>query len=503
MESKLENISNNQWVMDIFKGLIGSNLSLKNGIESDNFSSMLEKFSSKNSNDKNSNNIKKSDNKSSYNKYSSEINNRVRKNEIKKAQEDNEIKPIKTEYKEDAKEIEKFNEVNETAEENETIDENNKDVILKLDDELISKIISTLENTNKFSQNELQTIKDALKETSENFQELNLKDLFDNLKDFLESANLNVANLDEFLNDVKDVIKEFFDENKITLKLNEINSDTNEKFELVSSNTKEDTESNDTKSIISTFEKILNDVFKSNLVGSENNENQDNTNLGFNLDNLFKNNNNKNHFDVKDLINSSFNELIKEGTIENSSIMNLENNFNNTQDFIKTLNIEAKNLTNIDIKNDTSLKSLDSVTSSRVLERVQEVLKAVSSSKDGSTISLRLDPPSLGEVKVDMSFKNGSLFARIIAESQEVENLLKSKVNELYQVLKDSGIDADNINVFIASKDNFLNFENDNENQKEALVKNSLKVIKDNSDQEETSEIIPNINQISDSKWIA
>ena len=83
MESKLENISNNQWVMDIFKGLIGSNLSLKNGIESDNFSSMLEKFSSKNSNDKNSNNIKKSDNKSSYNKYSSEINNRVRKNEIK------------------------------------------------------------------------------------------------------------------------------------------------------------------------------------------------------------------------------------------------------------------------------------------------------------------------------------------------------------------------------------------------------------------------------------
>ena len=278
MESKLENISNNQWVMDIFKGLIGSNLSLKNGIESDNFSSMLEKFSSKNSNDKNSNNIKKSDNKSSYNKYSSEINNRVRKNEIKKAQEDNEIKPIKTEYKEDAKEIEKFNEVNETAEENETIDENNKDVILKLDDELISKIISTLENTNKFSQNELQTIKDALKETSENFQELNLKDLFDNLKDFLESANLNVANLDEFLNDVKDVIKEFFDENKITLKLNEINSDTNEKIELASSNTKEDTESNDTKSIISTFEKILNDVFKSNLVGSENNENQDNTN---------------------------------------------------------------------------------------------------------------------------------------------------------------------------------------------------------------------------------
>ena len=70
-------------------------------------------------------------------------------------------------------------------------------------------------------------------------------------------------------------------------------------------------------------------------------------------------------------------------------------------------------------------------------------------------------------------------------------------------MLKDSGIDADNINVFIASKDNFLNFENDNENQKEALVKNSLKVIKDNSDQEETSEIIPNINQISDSKWIA
>ena len=538
MESKIENISNNQGVIDLFKGLIGSNLSLKNGIESDNFSSMLEKFSSKNSNDKNivkkdnvlktkevsndskniafsndknSNNIKKSDNKSS-----NEVNNRVRKNEIQKTQnesiEDNKIKPIKTESKkvleeEDTKEIEKLSEDNEKVEVFEISDENDLDVTFKLDEELISKIMSALENTNKFSQNELQTIKDALKETSETFSELNLKDLFDNLKDFLESTNLTVNNLDDFIKNVQDVVKEFFDENKITLNVSEINNETNEKIDLVTNKNQdlETKETGDEKSNVAlTFEKILNDILKANFINNESEDNKNSTNFDYNFNNLLKNNTNNNQDNIRELINSNFRELINEGTIENSSMISLEKNFNNTQDIIKTLNIEAKNLVDVNLKKDVSLKTLDSVTSLRVLERVEEVLKAVSSSKDGSTISLRLDPPSLGEVKVDISYKYGSLFARIIAESQEVENLLKSKANELYQVLRDSGLDSENVNVFIASKDSSLNFEGNNENKNDSSFKNNLKVVKENTNISENNEIkLDVVNQISDSKWIA
>lgn len=87
----------------------------------------------------------------------------------------------------------------------------------------------------------------------------------------------------------------------------------------------------------------------------------------------------------------------------------------------------------------------------RTMERVESALKEVARSKDGKTISLRLDPPSLGSVKIDVTLKDGNLHARFVAESAHVSALLRDQSHELQQMLRKAGIDAESITISVAS----------------------------------------------------
>jgi flagellar hook-length control protein FliK len=87
----------------------------------------------------------------------------------------------------------------------------------------------------------------------------------------------------------------------------------------------------------------------------------------------------------------------------------------------------------------------------RTLERVENTLKEIVKSKDGKSISLRLDPPSLGSLKIDISFKEGNLHARIVPESSQVALALRERAHELQSILRRVGIDAMQVSVTIAS----------------------------------------------------
>lgn len=90
----------------------------------------------------------------------------------------------------------------------------------------------------------------------------------------------------------------------------------------------------------------------------------------------------------------------------------------------------------------------------RTMERVENVLKEVSKSKDGKTISLRLDPPELGTLKVDMSLRDGGIHARIVAESPQVTNLLKERTGELVQMIRKLGLNVDKVTVTVSQQNN-------------------------------------------------
>ena len=85
----------------------------------------------------------------------------------------------------------------------------------------------------------------------------------------------------------------------------------------------------------------------------------------------------------------------------------------------------------------------------KAMERVENALREVSKSKDGKTISVRLDPPSLGSVKIDVSYRDGALHARVAAETPQVAQMLRERAHELQTMLRRSGIDAQKITVSV------------------------------------------------------
>ena len=88
----------------------------------------------------------------------------------------------------------------------------------------------------------------------------------------------------------------------------------------------------------------------------------------------------------------------------------------------------------------------------RMLDRVESTLKEAARSRDGKTISLRLDPVHLGRVKVDVSLREGTLHARITPENQQVLTALREHAYELQGALRKLGLNVDSVSVTVASE---------------------------------------------------
>lgn len=102
-------------------------------------------------------------------------------------------------------------------------------------------------------------------------------------------------------------------------------------------------------------------------------------------------------------------------------------------------------------------KNLSRSTTQRMLERVEASLKEAARSRDGKTISLRLDPAQLGRVKVDVTLRDGALHARLSPENQQVFVALREHSQELQSILRKLGLNVDTVTVTVSSdgsKDN-------------------------------------------------
>jgi flagellar hook-length control protein FliK len=97
------------------------------------------------------------------------------------------------------------------------------------------------------------------------------------------------------------------------------------------------------------------------------------------------------------------------------------------------------------------VKELPRALASKTMERVESALKEVARSKDGKTISLRLDPPSLGTLKIDVTLKDGQLHARFVGESAQVNTLLREQAHDLQQMLRKAGVQAEKIIISVGN----------------------------------------------------
>jgi len=62
-----------------------------------------------------------------------------------------------------------------------------------------------------------------------------------------------------------------------------------------------------------------------------------------------------------------------------------------------------------------------------------------------------LDPPQLGQVKIDVTFRDGILHARLVADFEQINVLLRDKALGLQRALRELGLDVDQVSVAVNS----------------------------------------------------
>ncbi|PIQ99947.1 MAG: hypothetical protein COV66_10135 [Nitrospinae bacterium CG11_big_fil_rev_8_21_14_0_20_45_15] len=99
---------------------------------------------------------------------------------------------------------------------------------------------------------------------------------------------------------------------------------------------------------------------------------------------------------------------------------------------------------------------------------VQQIVEkfTVRSNGDQNNIKLRLDPPSLGSVRMNISTVGDSVRTTIVVESHAVKQAIENNISQLKDSLSAQGLDAEQINVSVGGEG-----FNDNGNNNESFSK--------------------------------
>lgn len=85
----------------------------------------------------------------------------------------------------------------------------------------------------------------------------------------------------------------------------------------------------------------------------------------------------------------------------------------------------------------------------QAIERVRKTLTGLAEAQEAKSVSLRLDPPSLGSMTVEVSFRDGELHARLAPELPQVAMVLRERSHELHAALRKMGLSVDHVRVSI------------------------------------------------------
>lgn len=85
----------------------------------------------------------------------------------------------------------------------------------------------------------------------------------------------------------------------------------------------------------------------------------------------------------------------------------------------------------------------------KILQQIRDVMKKATMSADGNTMVVRLDPPELGNITVRVTQRDGQVFARVIPENADVEQLLRQRAGEVTQALAAVGLKTDHVQLSI------------------------------------------------------
>jgi flagellar hook-length control protein FliK len=85
------------------------------------------------------------------------------------------------------------------------------------------------------------------------------------------------------------------------------------------------------------------------------------------------------------------------------------------------------------------------------VDKVKEVMEKAVINKTTDSVTVKIDPPHLGEITVKVVQKGKEVYAKLTSESSEVEHTLRTRMHELQGVLQSLGFKTDEVHVSIGN----------------------------------------------------
>ena len=83
--------------------------------------------------------------------------------------------------------------------------------------------------------------------------------------------------------------------------------------------------------------------------------------------------------------------------------------------------------------------------------------------QNGGSVTLRLSPPEMGVVRIEMQINNGTVNAQLHTEHESARTLLNQQLGQLRHALESQGLSVERLNVQTISQDNNASFTSDRE----------------------------------------
>lgn len=344
----------------------------------------------------------------------------------------------------------------EDKDDNKSSDKDNEDDLSKVENDLKALLKDASGNSNSDSQNILQLLMSALKNS--NFDITKLNDAL-NKSSISKDAKDNIL---KFVSDIKDALK---------------NNSPEKIISMLKSNFKENLNSLDHKDFISKIVDALKEKVNENQSSSDTSKLQ-NMNLSKNFVND-KTNNNKMDENINNDKKLYSNEELKGENYEPQiSIDKKSSEFSNTSDG-KTSEGDSgksflKNLVDSNSKTDNNMSKLEvfmnqfsqsssnveaaaaeKVTTLNKATFVQDVIKSVKFMENNNMkeLTVKINPKELGEVIIRLTSENGAMKAELTASNKDAYALLNSNLNSMNENLNNQNIKIQSFSLNMYNED--------------------------------------------------
>lgn len=191
----------------------------------------------------------------------------------------------------------------------------------------------------------------------------------------------------------------------------------------------------------------------------------------------------------------------KGGNQKESSFAEEQNQFGQNQNLSET--VQGENVTDTIESFTTDTPSTESI-----LKQIADYVK-IQKGNELTEMELQLHPASLGNVKVQLATRGGTVTAQFTAETETVKNAIESQVVQLKENLQEQGIKVDAVEVSVASHQMERNLDKEGKGQQDSEENNKtnkiqrLRRVSINLNQLETDEDLENSDMTDDAVMIA